>query len=274
MTVKVRTKTSYTIDHEGVEIELVARPNEYGDDPIIVKTETGYKVGYMVQDDCAEYPPDDMDGMGKIGTSSRRDRKELNEIYQDALGLTSNWERRVTMDDVVEQLADRLDKKCEQVSDWVVNEDFPYGHWVVKKHYNGRFKKLIKEFQDDGTFGNPDAVTLDVYEHGGRVYHVGYNPNFVDRAFDCAYGGAVWVPDSALLDEAKNLKGKKRKAKMIEWAEQCVETVNQWSSGDVYCIFTQNNDADGAMIDYDRVCGLIGHKYAKEELANMMKEKE
>ena len=117
---------------------------------------------------------------------------------------------------------------------------------------------------------DPDAVLLDVYEHGGRVYHVGYNSNFPDRQWDCAMGGAVWVPDDVLRQEVKGLSPKARAAEMVKFAQQCVEVVNQYHGGKVYDIWIQKHDADGSMLDYDVCGGYFGSKYAEGELASQV----
>jgi len=209
----IHKHTTYTVDHDDKEFELVASPI---DDPIFRKVKGGYIVGYLTQDETASYPPDDWDGCGKIGTSNTRDRHEMNDIYREALGLDHYWQR------------------------------------------------------DEDRALDPDVVLLDVYEHSGRVYHVGYNANFPDRKFDCAYGGAVWVPDDVLRKEVEGLSPKARNAKMIEYAKQCVEVVNQWSSGDVYDIWIQKHDENGTLLNREVCGGYFGHKYAEDELASQV----
>ena len=210
----IHKHTTYDTEYDGREFRLLAEPL---DDPVFRKVKGGYIVGYLTQDDTASYPPDGWDGCGKIGTSNRRDRRDLNDIYREALGLDIFW------------------------------------------------------LKDEEQIPDPDAVLLDVYEHGGRVYHVGYNANFPDRQWDCAYGGAVWVPDDVLREQVKGFSPKKRAAEMRKFAEQCVEVVNQYHSGDVYDIWIQKHDEDGAMLDYDVCGGYFGHKYAEEELASQVK---
>lgn len=247
-------------------------------------------VGYLAgDDDCPS--PEDCDGAGKIGTSNQRDARELNEVYQEALGLTSDWSRKVTEVDVIDELAYELDRDVDsllrerppeyQITDYRSSQQWrehdereaerrPQRKWL-KLPYRRRFDALMAEHRKNGDFGDPDAVLLDVYEHGGRVYHVGYNPSFPDRQWDCAYGGAVWVPDDALRQEVEGLSPKKRRAKMLEYAERLVESMNDWMNGGCYIVVTQRNDAEGNLIEHDDCGGYIGHKWAEEELEGQIK---
>lgn len=54
---------------------------------------------------------------------------------------------------------------------------------------------------EKGTVGNPFAVMLDVYEHGGMVLSV--SGEGMQCRWDTSRGGAVWIPDSAALENIR-----------------------------------------------------------------------
>lgn len=53
-----------------------------------------------------------------------------------------------------------------------------------------------------GEIGNPFAVELDIYEHGGVAYSV--SGTGMQCRWDTSRGGAVWVPDEDALDNIKS----------------------------------------------------------------------
>lgn len=53
-----------------------------------------------------------------------------------------------------------------------------------------------------GEIGNPFAVELDIYEHGGVAYSV--SGTGMQCRWDTSRGGAVWVPDADALDNIKS----------------------------------------------------------------------
>lgn len=57
---------------------------------------------------------------------------------------------------------------------------------------------------------------------------------------------------------------------ILEFARQCVETMNNWMSGACFCVVIQTNDEEGVLDDYDCYGGLIGRKWAEEELKREM----
>lgn len=238
---------------------------------VIIEThpEGGHVVGYLSYDHDAPYPLDDCDGLGKIGTSNRRDPVKMQAVYREALGLTRDW--RPDLDYVIDLLnaAEESSPNPEWYvrllndTGWPVPES---GWWenaadgVIEEAY-GRMRLL-------GVIGSQYAVLLDVYEHGGRVYSVGQNPHFPDRQWDCAYGGAVWVPDESLLEELTCIPESERQAKCIEWAKEAVQEDNDWGAGQVFGVCVERFDAEGVRLKSDDVWGHIGLTFARETLVS------
>ena len=117
--------------------------------------------------------------------------------------------------------------------------------------------------------GNPDAVMLDLYEHGGCMWSVAGTG--MNCRWDTSSGESCWTPDDCLLEELKGLEGEARYAKCVEYAEQACEQYNAWSAGDCYGVVTQVHDKNGDMVESDSCWGYVGQEYAEEELASRVK---
>jgi len=116
---------------------------------------------------------------------------------------------------------------------------------------------------------NPDAVLLDLYDHGPCQLSV--SGRGMNCRWDTSRGEAVWVPDKYLQEELAKIEDPDaRYAQAVIYAEQAVELYNAWSSGDCYGVVVQTHDKEGAMEDEDAVWGYLGGKHAEEELASCM----
>lgn len=273
---KFHKRTSYSVEYtpdptpeqpnpEPLELELESKIDDWLQDELKIHRlpDGSYLLAYLCQDQYVPDPLEDMDGMGRIGTSSRHDQHKYQEIYQQALGLDSEWRKRWSKKDLLEELAYQLDKDWRSL---LVDDD-------LKRCYRGKWDALLAEKQDYGELGNPDRVMLNVYEHGYRVYAVAGERTFPDEQWDVAHGGAVWVPDKALLKQAQDLKGDKRRAKMLEWARQAVELTNQWLQGEVFITELQHNDAEGNSLnaEWESCGGHFGLDYARQERDSQLK---
>lgn len=117
--------------------------------------------------------------------------------------------------------------------------------------------------------GNPDAVLLDLYEHGLCQWSV--SGRGMNCRWDTSRGEAVWAPDKHLQEELAKIEDPDaRYAQAVIYAEQAVELYNAWSSGDCYGVVVQTHDKEGAMEDEDAVWGYVGGEHAEEELASCM----
>lgn len=99
---------------------------------------------------------------------------------------------------------------------------------------------------------NPDAVRIDKYEHSSISYSV--EGEGIQCRWDTSSTWAVWLPNKCLLDELKGLKGKKRRAKCIEFARQACEVFNKWANGEVYgfIVELEGENIDSCWGFYDR----------------------
>jgi len=239
-----------------------------------------YLVGYLARDDDCSDPTED-NGTGYICAHDNHRSAD----YWAARGQTRYGELLVGEDDLLEEVAREVDKPLDDL----LRETYLYKReqsWQeadaelkriysranLKLPYRGIYDRLLEEHRQAGDLGDPDAVLLSYYEHGGRAYSLLYENRFPDQQWDVTNGGAVWIPDDHLRNvKAKGLTGKKRRAKMEQWARECVDTYNDWLSGDCWGVVVQTNDEDGNMIDDDACWGYIGSKWAKEELASSIK---
>lgn len=271
MNIRIHRSTIWTMDFdpdpddgEELELELSHEPVEFLDMYAEKLSDGRILVGYLSRDDDCPHPLDDCDGMGRI-----YDYKYHEREWKEAVGL--HYDSGDRDQDALNELAyqlwpNRTDKDWDDV---LRDPQADVTRDNIKRPYRRKWDAIRARQVANGDFGDPDGVVLDRYEHGGVVYHVGYNSNFVDRQWDCSYGGAVWVPDNYLrIAEAKDLVGEERQKKMREWAGQAVEVMNEWMSGACYGVVVELFDAEGEPIDseYDACWGYIGSDHAEEEL--------
>ncbi len=264
---------------EPTKLELVHKPSEYSykDEIKIVKTDTGYRVGYLVDDDDPLDPTQDWDGFGQFGEGGSRASRESNEIYWDARGCDRYHEPKFNTWEALHELAynvwpNRTDK---DEKDLLKDPSGDIKRENIRLPYRGKWDAIIKQHEADGDFGDPDAVFLNIYEHGGKMYEVpGDAAYHVDAAFDWSFGGAVWVPDKVLReDEPKGLSKKKRREMMVKWARQAVSVYNDYMNGSVYGVVIQDHDANGDLIEEDSCYGFFGSDDAEKELESRMNAK-
>lgn len=264
-------------DIEPLHLELVHRPSEYSyrDEIKIVKTDTGYRVGYLVDDSDPLDPTSDWDGFGKFGERGSRARNDMNEIYRDAAGLDRYGNPKFDPWEALGELAYSLwpNRTDKERSNLLINPEEDVVRSNIKLPYRGKWDKHVEWYVENGYFQDPDAVFLNIYEHGGKMYEVpgdaAYHP---DAAFDWSFGAAVWVPDKVLReDETKSLSKKKRREMMVTWARQAVETYNCYMNGQVYGVVIQEHDINGDLIEEDSVYGYYGSDDAERELDDRMK---
>lgn len=98
------------------------------------------------------------------------------------------------------------------------------------RNYAGSHDRHVSE----ADFQNPDAVVLDRYEHGQCLWYVQDSQWVPDKQWDNTSCAGLWIPDKALLDEAKDLTGEERRAKMREWAAEACNIWTQYCNGEVY----------------------------------------
>lgn len=264
-------------DVERLHLELVHSPSEYSyrDEIKIVKTDKGYRVGYLVDDSDPLDPTEDWDGFGKFGERGSRARNDMNEIYRDAAGLDKYGNPKFDPWEALGELAYSLwpNRTDKERSNLLINPEQDVVRSNIKLPYRGKWDKHVEWYVENRYFQDPDAVFLNIYEHGGKMYEVpgdaAYHP---DTAFDWSFGAAVWVPDKVLReDEPKGLSKKKRREMMVTWARQAVETYNYYMNGQVYGVVIQEHDINGDLIEEDSVYGYYGSDDAERELDDRMK---
>lgn len=143
---------------------------------------------------------------------------------------------------------------------------------------NTRHKAFDKQGIDLALETNKDAIILSYYQHSGCMWSV--RGEGVRDLFDTVDVAGVWIPDKPLLELAENLRGEKRRDKMLEWARQACELYTLWCNGWVYryeiSIYPLRSSKDSQpynqLSDYryetpedlDSCCGLFGNDILKE----------
>lgn len=191
--------------------------------------------GYLTDSVAPMNPLEDWDGVGRIYTAHRHSSSHAD--MQEALGLDSNWEPDLDLvhghperfrkawvlaaatDPEFQDWChkngrppkyadqDRLDayykRKAKRFWKDTDGELGPDCYWMTTiwsfEITDSVLEKLWHELNSEGLIGDPDRVSLDVYEHSGVVYSV--SGAGAGCAWDTTRGGAVWVPDDCARDE-------------------------------------------------------------------------
>lgn len=165
-------------------------------------------VGYLVDDTDCPNPLVDFDGMGEIITARRNAGAKQHEKMQKALGLDTNWspDLDIPSNDSIQQAFIDIAVTDKEMIERARNHDpaMTVKAFAEKLVEDGDmpssivYEKVLlaawKEGRETGTIGDPLAVPLDVYEHGGVAYSV--SGTGMQDKFDTSRGGALWLPDS------------------------------------------------------------------------------
>ena len=299
---KTRSISTQYTEIDGTTVELSFQPSwimNGHEDPVVERDGNILVVGYLVNDQDVNNPLDDSDGMGMIYSAHRHSRTHSD--MQTALALDSNWSPDLSLVDAaagavllrelmqgrfqadlvgfIMECANNGRHRESAIS--ILLDDFTneyYELWLSSKIHNSWMSwQTLREEQwriavAAGTIGNPYAVALDCYEHGGQVWSV--TGCGTQCAFDTATGAGVWVPDDCLAEDLNALRVSDgidaSRAKAQEYARQCLQVYNAWLSGDCYGVATDvfevDAEGDAKRIDNDSVWGYIGTEHARSSM--------
>jgi hypothetical protein len=191
-------------------------------------------VGYLSHDTDPSNPLEDSDGLGAIFSAHRNSR--THREMQEALGLDMYWSPDLELVDEhpdqfrkawIEAAVDSLEFQqwCQEVGrpPKFLNPTELAAYYkrkavrfwrdtggITQNPYNPEDIDDF-EFTDDvreevwqklaelHLIGDPDRVSLDVYEHSGVAYSV--SGEGMQCPWDTASGGALWVPDDCAREE-------------------------------------------------------------------------
>jgi hypothetical protein len=247
MKTHTHTTTTYTIPGTEIEVELPLKPDlimEYRE-PLVRITDDQVILGYLAHDDDCANPLENDEGMGHI-YEARRHGSTL-EQYCDALGLrhdgggpdlglvpeedvVAEAHRRILEDSELKTKAlahcqkywPRSRDEGETDEDFIRNCLDSENELCVVMDTDSLRREMWEEGRKNGTIGNPYAVMLDVYEHGGIAYSL--SGQGMQCQWDTASGGACWVPDDVAEDEIKSRGKVYRKGSLREKRFQDVTT--------------------------------------------------
>jgi hypothetical protein len=184
-----------SVDVDGEETDLPVRlaPGEcmhYVEYIVERPTPNTLVIGYLIEDGDAGNPLEDSEGMGKIYSAHRHASRTDHYEMQKALGLDDYWNPD-TDNELVEPEARRAHPEVRWDAANVSYED-------IKPHLMEAWKKLLAE----GKIGNPNAVMLDCYEHGGQHWSV--SGGGMQCQWDTAQGAGLWAPDDSCMDHIRS----------------------------------------------------------------------
>lgn len=295
---RTRTHTSHSIEIDGIEVPVEYAP--YYEDYVLAER-VGDKlvVAYLVHDyDYRDIEDMLGDGMGKLLSFHRHAPGEQHAEALEALGKTGDvdkdldsvWndhfdeaiERYIkavlqsySVDEIVERLASEYPSvDAENLLDELENDcrSNDPGNVVF---YSTMEEVLETMWEEPAYFpGNPDAVVLDCYDHGGQRWSV--SGGGMQCRWDTARGAGVWVPDKVLVDQLNSDEagGLNRAEQAVIYCKQFLSEYNAIISGDVYgCVvetFTlaeEGDDQEWEREGDEEACwGFIGSDHAMDSL--------
>lgn len=256
-------------------------------------------VGYLTDDYECPNPLDD-EAMGHVVEADSRSEKQ--ELYS-ALGLDSDGEKDLSWSAV--------ETEAEQLFKEIVKRDFTgdLAVYLLTESTRGvstskAMQNLLYDFReavhpkfslteklvdsniewerllDDawtncragGRTGNPDAVSLDCYEHDGKMFVVNGHANMYHDLTS-----AIWIPDKYLTNDYLGMYpigSPERQQKALEYASQAVEVYNKWLAGERYGVIVAQfeniaapgDDPEWEFVSSDESWGHIGHENALAEI--------
>lgn len=173
----------------------------------------------------------------------------------------------LSMDDLRQTLINcvRQDADVDSDTDYIAHM-LAWEHWGSSQ-YPDEVKEAMLAALETGTFktaqevweaeraagriGNPNAVLLSCYEHGGIVWNI--QGEGMNCRWDSSNAAAVWVPDSVALDNidacleqdlqqhggewpSPEFRDQRRAEILTDYARSCVKTYSDWVMGYVYYI--------------------------------------
>lgn len=299
-TAKTRSTASVCIAN-GVEFVLQHKPHG---DVVVSETDTGYKVGYKVLDDCPINPLEDDDGYGIIYHHPRsRYGKPGNDYYYalnldkyenpilDEDKLQASWHDAVmavptdlftlppdlAWEGHQEELRDQLAN--EEAGDYSIGVQCRYAwaeHDLTLEIYTEMANKiksvLVWSYEDAEVDArlppDKDVIMLDLYDHSGCTWSISGTGTLCQ--WDASRWEAVWVPDKCILGEAEHLAEDERKALMLKRCEEALKIYNAWSNGDVFELYIETFDKGSCPLSCEPICTYYGgydaDKFLEEEL--------
>lgn len=221
------SQENYSVSLDDLDLPFDASGIMAYNTPAIVQKGKQLIVGYLADDQDCESPLESCDGQGSIHTAHRlaHDHAEM----QEALALDSEWEPDLgLLDDHLDQLRKPWIEAATKAVEFQVWADKTAGHGARfnEAYYARRAAKFWREtggefiygegidmfgftedvrvavwneLRDLGVIGNPDAVLLDCYDHGGQVWSI--SGQGMQCRWDTASGAGVWVPDDCAKEE-------------------------------------------------------------------------
>lgn len=129
--------------------------------------------------------------------------------------LPTKTGKRATWQEVLDKIGEAIYQEgWEYALDYVADYFFDVRWWVdLDETWQDKLDLLRTNLDEAsaesawekaievGTIGNPHAVMLDIYEHGGVCYSL--TGEGMQCRWDTSRGGAVWVPDACCLENVR-----------------------------------------------------------------------
>lgn len=299
MKVTTRHTTTHTVsadEFSDVDFEVSYEPVDWFDNIKIQRAGDVVVIGYLVQDDDAQDPLENSDGMGKMYSSHRH--SSTHREMQEALGLNSDWlpnldliyddcgNRQLVDDEYIEYFCDNT-TAFELVSEGYENNaasdlefqiacaeaEFIKPSWNMRfeDEYHAIQERVWRKLKAEGKIGNKYAQSIDVYEHSGMSFSL--SGQGMNCPWDTARGGALWVPDFYCMENIELQPEEERAQYAVDICKGALKEYNAWHSGDVYGVVVAVCDAEtGEELESDECWGYFISEHALKELESRFTE--
>lgn len=295
-------RTHNLTTEDGQEVEIAYKP--YSENDILGEV-VGDKlvVAYLVHDDddCGDIEDMIGEGVGKLYSFHRHAGQEDHTAGLEALGRDGNGDRdlqtvfdnageearalyvaealeRIPLEGIVYYLGSHYDQLegegALEFATRVLIADYDEQSYPGSVFFGGILDDVLNKLFDDPLYfpGNPDAVSLDCYDHSGQTWSV--SGGGMQCRWDTANGAGVWVPDDCLKSQldSDEASGLNRYEQAVKYCRQFLESFNSMINGDVYGCVTEvfqktgENADDWEQLEEDACWRYVGHAYAKETL--------
>ncbi len=299
-----KTRSSTSVHYKDVDFELEYTPiDQQG--ILVTETETGLKLGYLIQDECPPNPLEDSEGYGVIHHHPRSSYGRRDSEYYSILGLDSYgdpivdedklqdlWTSKVkslplylftlpeeeALEGHQETLREELAK--EWAGDYTVNQQCGYA-WSKHTLTDETRDTLIANMEENLLWNyedikrecqvssNQDVIMLDLYDHSGCHWSIAGTG--MNCRWDTSKHEALWIPDEALLDEISSMFPEDRAEHLLKTCKAAIEMYNAWSNGGIYEVFIQHHDMEGWPLHSDYGGTYYGLYEAERGLEEEMK---
>lgn len=299
---KVRTRTTATIEHDDIEIELSFIP--YDEPTVVQPSPTKLVVGYLVHDDHCANPMKESDAEGTLYTINQGVITD-DDHAPDYLGLNSfgggrrygpeyNLDHEGINDRVAEYIHAQV-KASPELTAWMVSKVMETGenHSVllvktvdamqIQQSYRGSRMNSNEDHEAIEELGDYETLATkawhELYDEGKIGAYLAVPVRYMDSCHgpgttriettSLEDANAVWVPDGSAIDNmsfAGCTTYLEKLAVAEKYAASVLSNYAEWANGNCWGVVVETfklEDGKYEQQEEDSCWGFIGYEYAE-----------